>query len=382
MTRPVHHVFLIPGFLGIESLGDVSYFAHVRAVLQQQLASMGVAVEVHAVSSYATSSVRKRASRLLAFIADKTGNADVPIHLIGHSTGGLDARLLCSPGVRLDSTHDVSTIATRVRSIVTIACPHRGTPLASFFTTRFGAQLLRLLSLGTVYVLRFGRLPISVVVRMAALFVRLHTRISRIEDTIANQMFEQLLGEFSEERRDELTALFKDMAHNQALMAQLMPESMDVFDATVTAHPGIRCGSVVSGVIAEPLASAWRLGLDPYAQATHALFEALRRLTSEMETVYLSRLTTADQASLERKLGRVPTVADNDGIVPVLSQVWGELIHVTRADHFDVIGHFPEPGRTPAHYDWLATGCDFDRNRFDALWTDVARFILDADNER
>ncbi|HEX7477614.1 MAG TPA: hypothetical protein VF331_07395 [Polyangiales bacterium] len=378
MTQETHHVFLVPGFLGIENLGEFEYFQHVRDLLAQQLRGLGLRVEIHGVRSYATSSVRKRTLRLLETIVEHAGGDDTPLHLVGHSTGGLDARLLCTPDARLGGTADTTAIAARVRSIVTIACPHRGTPLASFFTTRLGAQLLSALSLGTVYLLRFGRLPISAVVRMTALLLRLHSRLGRLEQSIAHQLFDQLLGDLSVERRNELSRLLQDMAQDQALMPQLMPESMDMFDAAVGERAGIACASVISGAQAGSLRTVLKLGFDPYAQATHALFEALHRLTSEMDAAYLPPLTAAQKALLERGLGHLPTPRDNDAIVPVLSQVWGEVIHATRADHFDVIGHFSDATRSPVHYDWLASGCGFDRQSFEALWGDVARFIADS----
>ncbi len=379
MTQRKHHVFLIPGFLGIENLGELAYFAHVKDVLVGEFQGLGLDVEIHAVRNYATSSVRRRTLRLVESILERAGAADGPLHLIGHSTGGLDARLLCTPGVKLGSGQNVEAIAARVRSIVTVSCPHRGTPLASFFTTRFGAQLLSMLSLGTIYLLRFGRMPISMVLRMTALFVRFHTKYGSLEHSIAEQMSAQVLDDLSPERRAELSELFSDIAKDQALMPQLMPESMDVFEAAVGDRPGIRCGSVISGAHAAWFSGVLRSGFDPYAQATHMLFEALRRLTSEMDGQYVPKLTASQRTHLMVSLGREPTPQDNDGIVPVLSQVWGELIHVARADHFDAIGHFSDAGRTPIHYDWLASGCGFDRRSFQSLWGDVARFVAQGE---
>lgn len=372
----IQHVFLVPGFLGIENLGEVVYFAHVRDVLTQRFQQLGVNVEIHAVRNYATSSVRKRTLRLLETIHECVGQDDAPLHLISHSTGGLDARLLCTPGARIGGPLDAASIARRVRTIVTVACPHHGTPLASFFTTRLGAQLLSVLSLGTIYLLRFGRLPISVVVRLAALFVRMHSRLGVLEHTIADQIFSQLLGDFSAARRDELNVLFADMARDVGLMPQLMPESMDMFDAAVGAYPAIRCGSVIAGVKPQLLRGTLKIGLDPYAQATHALFQALHRLTSEMDSRYLPELDAAQLAKLRDAFGHETKPDDNDGIVPVCSQIWGEIIHVAQADHFDVIGHYADPKQNPPHYDWLASNSGFDRARFEQLWDAVARFIL------
>ncbi len=377
MVAATHHVFLLPGFLGIESIGDVAYFAHVREVLGRELAERGVNAEIHGVRTFATSSLRSRVLRLVETIAARADDAS-PVHLIGHSAGGLDARLFCAPGFDLGTGRDTTALVERVRTIVTIASPHRGTPLATFFTTRFGAQLLGVLSLGTTYVLRFGRLPISVVVRMAALFVRLHGRLGRFENSVVHEMLERMLGDFSSDRRDELSELFKEMAYDQALMAQLMPESMDMFDAAAGRRPGIRCGSVIT--MAEPVSlhGVLRLGLDPYSQATLALFGALRRLTAEMNEHYLPKLAPEQWQPLERGFGRRPGAGDNDGIVPVLAQLWGEIVHVARADHFDVIGHFNDARHDPPHFDWLASDCRFDRGSFERLWRDVAGFVAQS----
>ena len=77
-----------------------------------------------------------------------------PVHLVGHSTGGLDARLLTAPGVVLPGDREAAEVAPQVRSLVTVATPHHGTPLAGFFTSLMGRQLLRALSLATIYALR------------------------------------------------------------------------------------------------------------------------------------------------------------------------------------------------------------------------------------
>jgi hypothetical protein len=79
-------------------------------------------------------------------------------------------------------------------------------------------------------------------------------------------------------------------------------------------------------------------------------------------------------ARLEHLLGRVPDREDNDGIVPSLSQVWGEVIHAVQGDHLDVVGHFGT-GENHAGGDWLPTGSGFDLGAFEQTWDSVARFI-------
>jgi len=45
------------------------------------------------------------------------------------------------------------------------------------------------------------------------------------------------------------------------------------------------------------------------------------------------------------------------------------------ADHLDVLGHFRDASHDPPHVDWFVTGSGFDRARFEALWSDVTRFL-------
>ena len=82
-------------------------------------------------------------------------------------------------------------------------------------------------------------------------------------------------------------------------------------------------------------------------------------------------------ANAERIAGReLPSAGDNDGVSPTNSQVWGELVHATTADHLDVVGHFGTSDRGGYAGDWLPSHSGFDAVRFEKLWTDVAEFIL------
>ena len=103
-----HHVYLVPGFFGFANFGDFKYFAHVRRVLPPLLAARGVAASLHEVRVLPTSSLPRRASTLLETI-DATSVDGDHVHIVGHSTGGLDARLLLAPGAELPEGAEVST---------------------------------------------------------------------------------------------------------------------------------------------------------------------------------------------------------------------------------------------------------------------------------
>lgn len=297
-----------------------------------------------------------------------------PIHVIGHSSGGLDARLVVAPDVSLPTVCDTERITGRIRTVVTVSTPHHGTPVASFFASLLGQQLLRLLSLSTMYVLRFGHLPISVVLKLGAVFARLD-RHAGINSALLDQLFGQLLADFSAERRAAIETFFGDVGRDQALLPQLTPEAMDLFNATTRSRPGVRCGSVVSQAHRPGIRSTFAAGLDPSAQATHAVYQGLYRLAAGMPPGAVPSFTPAQAETLRRAYGELPGPSANDGLVPTVSQVWGDVVHATHGDHLDVVGHFGDVSHVPPHYDWLATGTGFDRARFAALWTDVVRYL-------
>ncbi len=72
-----------------------------------------------------TRSIADRAAQLKAFLDREV--PDEPVHIIGHSMGGLDARYLIS---RLGMAH-------RVLSLTTLGTPHRGSAFADWALSRF-----------------------------------------------------------------------------------------------------------------------------------------------------------------------------------------------------------------------------------------------------
>ena len=116
-----HDFFLIPGFFGFADLGGITYFHHVDKILEKLLAPHGIEPNIHYVSTVPTGSIRTRAHRLFEQIAEKSSGPGVPIHLIGHSTGGLDARLFATPTVTLlEDDHLVEEYASRVSTVVSV----------------------------------------------------------------------------------------------------------------------------------------------------------------------------------------------------------------------------------------------------------------------
>jgi len=370
-------IYLVPGFFGFANLGELRYFAHVRQFLRDACRAAGLEAVIYDIRPPPTASLPRRASRLLEAIAATLPRGSTAVHLIGHSSGGLDARLLASPGVALPAARDVERVVARLRSVVTVASPHHGTPVASFFTGLLGQRALRLLSLVTVHALRFGHPPLAVMLRLGAVFARLDRHLG-VNSALLDQLFDQLLADFSPGRRRAIGRFLGEVRSDQALLTQLTPEGMEVFNALARDRPGVRYGSVVTSARPPGMRSLLATGFDPAAQATHALYQALYRLAASRTGREPPSLTRAQARTLARAYGQVPDAAANDGVVPTLSQVWGDVIHAARGDHHDVIGNFDDPRHVPPHFDWLATGTGFDRPAFEALWTDVARYLAAA----
>jgi triacylglycerol lipase len=111
---PAATVVLVHGMGGFRNIGPVGYFFQVPALWQQQGAKVYVAAE----ASFA--SIEDRAAQLKAQLDRIQG----PLVLVAHSQGGLDARWLITK----------LGYANRVRALITIATPHRGSPVADVWT--------------------------------------------------------------------------------------------------------------------------------------------------------------------------------------------------------------------------------------------------------
>ncbi len=370
MTR--HYVYLVPGFFGFSNLGGITYFHHVHQALKAEFEERGLEVEIEAVSTLPTGSIRRRTAKLVEQVY-RTARGDGPIHLVGHSTGGLDTRLMVTPSVDIPSEVDVEPLAERVRSVVTVATPHLGTPIAGLFNSLFGQNLLWALSLGTIYTLRFGRLPLRALFEIIGLVTRIDRRLG-LESSILEQFYRELFSDFGTERGAEINDFLGHIRKDRSVIGQLTPGSIDLFNASTADRPSVRYGSVVTRAAGISLKTAASLKFDIYSHTSHVVFRLLQGLTAR--NGHFFDLHPEQEGRLAECYGDVPGCHSNDGVVPTLAQTWGELVHVTQADHLDVCGHFRDPSHDPPHVDWFISGSGFSRDDFEELWGDVSRFML------
>src|SRR5262249_22398758 len=316
----VHHVYLVPGFFGFANLGDLKYFAHVREYVVAAFARRGLGVHVDIVKTRPTASLTRRAERVVSAMAEPLQDDDGPVHLIGHSSGGLDVRLLLSPGVTLPTDLDVERYARQVRTAVTVATPHHGTPLAAFFTSLLGQKLLQVLSLATISILRFGHLPLSALVQLGAVVARMDGLFG-LNSALLDEIFAQLLADFSPERRRALAAFFREVGGDQALLVQLTPEAMEVFNACTRSRPGVRAASVVTIGHPPGIASTLAVGPDRGRQGPLGVYAALHR-PARIPPDRVPPLDDVQADVLRTAFGTLPDAAANDGMVPTRSQPW------------------------------------------------------------
>jgi hypothetical protein len=110
---------------------------------------------------------------------------------------------------------------------------------------------------------------------------------------------------------------------------------------------------------------------------TAALYTTLYQFAAQPRERYGYAVpNNAELAQFRRFLEHDIGAEDNDGIVPTLSMLWGELIWVVESDHLDTLGHFHDDQRPAEHTDWLTSGARVTRDSFARMIKCVADFQL------
>jgi len=364
-------VFLVPGFFGFTSVGAVSYFEDVEQALGRALRRRGVEARIVRCRAQPTASIPRRADVLRRQVLRSGGLKARELHFVGHSTGGLDVRMLLTPGVKIASDDSEERIARLTRTAITVTTPHHGTPLANHFITVHGQTLLLILS--ALATSGQGRGAILAAAKAIALVARVDDWLGRTK-TPLDRIAESLLRKIRFDRRDPVWNYLGEIERDQGAVLQLTPEGIELFDAAVSDRAGIDYGCVVAGVPEPREGFEMKTLLDPEYIALRALFRLLHALTARPHPHYpYPKPTKATQRVLDRGLGLKATPGISDGIVPMLSQLHGRVLHVVRADHLDVVGHYTlASGKTG---NWLPSGAGFTPEAFNATWEAVAAAI-------
>ena len=372
---------------GFGRLGSYNYFGHVERELTARFASAGHELFVHVINDLPTASIRRRSTRLAEMVS-RTAAAETSIHLLGHSTGGIDARLVASPAT-CSIPDELLAWIPQLRSVTTMNTPHYGTPLASFFATSKGQHLLAALSMLTFAGLTVGAKPLRAMsVILGSLRggdLGLPLKLMMLDRSVATLscVLDDACGP---DVRDFLTAIEDD----QGSMVQLSPESMDLVTAGFSDRPGVHYQSTAS-MAPSPTSRKWVSTLgQPLRSISLAVFFGLHHLTADIDERYPCARVQAKapfagdavEAQLVKALGLAPTLEDNDGVTPLRSQLWGSLAWVGLGDHLDVLGHYRDdeaPEDTAPdlrHRDWLTSGSAFSHSQFASLMDAIANGML------
>ena len=414
-----HRIYLTPGMFGFGKLATYDYFAHVARALRKRFDKAGERVDTYVVNVAPTASIRRRATRLAELVAS-TSSTDSHVHLLGHSTGGLDSRLVASPSARLPLDPARLGWLPQLRSVTTMNTPHYGTPLASFFATVSGQRMLYAVSALTFIGLSLGAPPLAAASALVVAIGQLDRAVLGMElkviERITDGLMKALEPASSREVRDFLDAISKD----QGAVIQLTPEAMDLFQAGVEDRAGVAYGCTLAMA---PAPSARRLlgsMSSPWRAVSSTLFTTLYGITGRRDERYPCEANEpgglrATDSALREAFGEVPSLRASDGIVPVRSQLWGNVLWAGAADHLAVLGHFAGylPPKAPLlsrlrdrlrrdreiveavveqaaagggmappahaderHVDWLTSGSGFDEKAFDALMDAIAGAML------
>jgi len=362
------HVYLSPGMFGFAKVASYDYFEHVATAMERRFAQRGRGCRVFVCDVHPTASVRRRAQKLARTIHETCGTSDGPIHIIGHSTGGLDARLVASPSVHLPNvTAEELSFLNRLRSITTMNTPHYGTPLAAFFATKSGQQVLYAVMALTVTGLKLGAPPFAAA---SALMAALGRVSGAIELSILERTSESIIKVLDDASSRDLRSFLRLIRDDQGAVIQLTPEAMDMFQAAVEDRPSVRYQCVASYAARGGVRGFFESISSPWSVVSAAIFTALYNITAAQDPRYPCHARTkALDASVRTMLGVLPPETENDGVVPLYSQIWGDAVWIGKGDHLDVVGHFPGRRSKSAerHVDWLRSGAGFDETRFETV---------------
>jgi pimeloyl-ACP methyl ester carboxylesterase len=389
-------VVLLPGFLGFNRFGGFRYFAdRVSATLRGALETqLGRPVPVVPFTTLPTSALAARQSQILQLLVqlDQRLQGQVKrFHLVGHSTGGLDAVLLCCTAPLNGSAwaeapdHEVRK---KIRSVTGLAAPYQGTLLLEGPL----AHVIHALVPWPKDLLTIARPVVD-------LLFNLHEYRAVILDALAGAIVE---------RSRFLWYLMQ--LRSSRLLDDLMPRSTEAYCSNFQLDPRIRLRSFVS-VVPPPshhaphgdrffeglyqLAAGSGLPLlpGPRAEILQAV-EALRKALSGGETPIIC----SDDGALYRAkeaFGRpaCELASYNDGVVNSARQLFNvgkngttELAGIVIADHGDLIGHYDrkdpysiEDTAEPSLNEGLFhSNVHFGDDQFFSLYNHVAQEIVNA----
>jgi hypothetical protein len=378
-VRAADQVLLVPGFFGFGSFGregrpHIAYFDNVIKAMVGARPELGGRIHVHEPPPMGSLQARVRTlqdavlQRLgRALLRGEASGRDPRIHIIGHSTGGVDARLLANPRYRFEG-EDRELRARLLRhlgTVVTLSAPQHGTPIAKSFMRWLPRLVLEGMSLATVMANAgrvTGRLGFPGIGLAYTLFKAVRARPD------VNGPVIDLLAGMDEETARQIERFHGMVMSDTRILNDLAPERMAALNERLGDH-GAR---LVEMVTVAPRPSFTRGGLQALdRRAVYALCYAGAAASDFRPRSFPRGPWIAACAPGAEREAVEDAPRANDGIVPASSQtLGGHAARIVLADHLDVIGHFEWRWNTTL----FKSGAGFGRREFEELW----RFVAEA----
>lgn len=370
-------VVLVPGLFGFESFGHgaerISYFDQVAARLALFTEEEPRRIVVH--KPPPTGALAWRVQSLFDLVRAllRDGHQGQPVdrvHLVGHSTGGVDVRLLMNsrygwPGA--PSGAERTAFFPRVGAVISLSAPHRGSPIA---------RRLR----GTLEAAIPQFYLVSILAKQGSLDLRDKSML------IYSSLLQLLKGDVAEGVRGPMSTLppsaaaevarfLDDIVEDRALIHDLTPLAMRRLNAAIEGGewPRLRCYVTAAPRPGLRAALTASLGLQALQWAFYAAAFGLTEPSGEESQPFPGGPWIGTSP-----LGSAVAGSDaNDGVVPSGAQVVsGAAAGLVEGDHVDVVGHFTS--KRFAGTTVFKSGSGFDDERFDALWRAIANDIKAA----
>jgi triacylglycerol lipase len=371
-------VLLIPGFLGFAKFGRgdtrISYFDHVAHAIQGARPELKGWVDVS--EPPPTGSLKSRVQNLHDKILDVFANGiggeasrkPDRLHLVGHSTGGVDARLLVNSRYDLPGADQRSIFSNKLGAVVTVSAPLHGSPIAARLNPTFRLSVPALYLLSIAAKVREVAEHAGWVQPSLAPFLEILTK----QAAIPNASAIQLLLSLDATTAGNIASFLGDIVSDGDLIDDLKPSKMQALNATI-ADGDTRPMQHIVTVAPAPSFPIPDLFHPLTSLVFHEVYALLYRATAD------PRFTPAAFPRGPWLPGSDQTLAAgapeaNDGVVPAASQTLaGDATAIVEGDHLDVVGHF-ESKR------FAATGIfksdsGFDDRRFERLWRTVAQLF-------
>jgi len=430
-SLPRHHIVLVPGFAGFDTLGQLEYYAGVTPLFREWQDQGHPATTLHYFDNFPTAAVITRADKLKRYLAKRILRGEIApddtLALVGHSTGGLDIRrLICdlahdSRPLSFDGTKDPEftpeKVLAMIRRVVFLSVPQWGTNIADWVRAQALGRALVIAELRAA--VQTSQLPLLSVLQESV--TDLAATMSQVDLSYAIQ---DALAEAETRpwRNRTATAMSQEAASALALWLRYMATDFSAID-DLTPQPhnggpaspahfdlktreqekklwqsaGIRIQSYATigkrpfPFSEDAAAPAWNV-LNP---CTYPECSKDSRMAARTDIVYRTCYRACaggpfanpdpkpavPQLIEPAKPGRIASW-DNDGIVNTPSMLWpgGTPTFLVPGDHMDIVGHYhrvPAPrdtGRKYDAYDLLKSDSGFDDQAFATVWSHVFDF--------